>query len=189
MRWEDLFADLELQWEENEAAELAAELADRSRREAAYLRLIDRLRPVVGHPARCRVLGGQLAPQTLHGTLSALGVDWFLLAEPGATEVLVPMRSLLAVENLPVVSAQPGHEGPLAAKLDLRYVLRGLVRDRCACTLLLVDGTSLHGMPVRVGADFLEVAEHAVGEFARRGRVRAGWTMPLDAIAYVRRVP
>jgi hypothetical protein len=189
MRWEDLFADLELQWEANEAAELAAELADRSRREAAYLRLIDRMRPVVGHPTRCRVLGGQRAPETLHGTLAALGVDWFLLAEPGATEALVPMRSLLAVENLPVVSAQPGHEGPLAAKLDLRYVLRGLVRDRSACTLRLVDGTGLHGTPVRVGADFLEVAEHAVGEFARRGRIRSGWTLPLDAIAYVRRIP
>ncbi|WP_462187726.1 hypothetical protein [Frankia sp. CcWB2] len=189
MRWEDLFADLELQWEANEAAELSAELADRSRREAAYLRLIDRMRPVVGHPARCRVLGGQRAPEILHGTLSALGVDWLLMAEPGATEALVPVRSLLAVENLPVVSAQPGHEGPLAAKLDLRYVLRGLVRDRSACTLMLVDGVTLHGTPVRVGSDFLEVAEHAVGEFARRGQIRSGWTIPLDAIAYVRRIP
>jgi hypothetical protein len=189
MRWEDLFADLELQWEANEDAELAAELADRSRREASYLRLIDRMRPVVGHETRCRVMGGQRSAETLHGTLSALGVDWFLIAEPGATEVLVPVRSLVAVENLPVISAQPGHEGPLAAKLDLRYVLRGLVRDRSACTLMLVDGVMVHGTPLRVGADFLELAEHAVGEFARRGQVRSGWTIPLDALGYVRRIP
>jgi hypothetical protein len=189
MRWEDLFADLEAQWDAEEAAELAAELADRSRREAAYLRMIDRMRPVVGHRTRCRVLGGQRAPETLHGTLAALGVDWFLLAEAGATEALVPMRSLLAVENLPVVSAQPGHEGPLAARLNLRYVLRGLVRDRSACTLRLVDGDGLHGTPVRVGADFLEVAEHSIGEFARRATIRSGWTLPLDAIAFVRRIP
>ncbi len=99
------------------------------------------------------------------------------------------MRALLAVENLPVISAAPGHEGPLGAKLDLRYVLRGLVRDRSTCTLRFVDGTTLHGTPVRVGADFLEVAEHAVGEFARRGQIRSGWTLPLNALAYIRRIP
>ncbi|MCK9922512.1 hypothetical protein MXD61_11585 [Frankia sp. AgPm24] len=189
MRWEDLFADLELQWEANEAAELASELADRSRREAGYLRMIDRMRPVVGYPTRLRVLGGQHAGESLHGTLAALGMDWLLLAEPGATEALVPMRALLAVENLSVISAAPGHEGPLGAKLDLRYVLRGLVRDRSTCTLRFVDGTTLHGTPVRVGADFLEVAEHAVGEFARRGQIRSGWTLPLNALAYIRRIP
>lgn len=189
MRWEDLFADLELQWEADEAAELASELADRSRREASYLRLIDRMRPVVGRPTRCRVQGAPRSPETLHGTLAALGVDWFLLAEPSATEALVPIRSLLAVENLASVSAQPGHEGPLAARLDLRYVLRGVVRDRSACTLRLIDGSTLHGTPARVGADFLEIAEHAVGEYARPGRVRAGWTLPLEAIAFLRRLP
>ncbi len=83
MRWEDLFADLELQWEANEAAELASELADRSRREAGYLRMIDRMRPVVGYPTRLRVLGGQHAGESLHGTLAALGMDWLLLRTGG----------------------------------------------------------------------------------------------------------
>ena len=41
-RWEALFDDLAMQWEAAEAAEVELELADRSRREVAFLRLIDR---------------------------------------------------------------------------------------------------------------------------------------------------
>lgn len=189
MRWEDLFADLELQWEAAEAATLEAELADRSRREAGHLRLLDRLRPAVGHGIRCllRVGGGGVEQAVVTGRLAALGVDWLLLDEPGMTEILVPRQSLLAVRGLPAVSAQPGHEGLVAARLDLRYVVRGLVRDRSACAVSLLGGGLLTGTLLRVGADFFELAEHGVGEYARRGDVRGGWTVTFDGLAFIRR--
>ncbi|CAI7979763.1 hypothetical protein MXD62_33870 [Frankia sp. Mgl5] len=188
MRWEDLFADLELQWEAVEAAELEAEIADRTRREAGYLRLLDRLRPAVGAEVRCLLRGGPTAgPAAVTGRLTALGVDWLLLSESGPAEVLVPRSSLLAVRGLPTVSAQPGHEGRLAARLDLRHVLRGLVRDRAACAVALLGGGQLTGTLLRVGADFVELAEHPLGEFARRGEVRSGWTVPLEGLAFIRR--
>lgn len=187
MRWEDLFADLELQWEAAEAAEFDAEIADRTRREAAYLRLIDRMRPAVDHEVRCLLKGGPAEPMVITGLLTALGVDWFLLAEHGGTEVLVPMSSLLAVSGLPAVSAHPGHEGPLAARLDLRYAVRGLVRDRSECVVRLLGGGVLTGTLLRVGADFFELAEHPPGEYVRRGQVRGAWTVPFENLAFIRR--
>jgi len=183
MRWEALFEDLEVQWEAAETAELAAEIADRSRREAAYLRLVDRLRPAVGYPLRLGVIGE--AP--LGGRLSTVGVDWLLVAESETREVLVPTRSVLWIHGLFAVSAQPGHEGPLAARLDLRYALRGIVRDRSACAVVLVDGTSVVGTLDRVGSDFIEIAEHPEAEFRRARTVLSARTIPLAAVAFIRR--
>ncbi|CUU59993.1 hypothetical protein CcI49_33260 [Frankia sp. CcI49] len=188
MRWEDLFSDLELQWEAAEAAELDAEIADRTRREAAYLRMLDRMRPAIGSEVRCLLRGGPgPGPFAVNGRLSALGVDWLLLNETASTELLVPRASLLAVRGLTAVSAQPGHEGRLAARLDLRHVVRGLVRDRSVCAVTLLGGAALTGTLLRVGADFLELAEHPLGEFARRTEIRSGWTIPFDGLAFIRR--
>ncbi|KLL12032.1 hypothetical protein [Protofrankia coriariae] len=188
MRWEALFADLEMQWEAAEAAELDAELIDRSRREAAYLRLIDRLRPAIGSSLRLGVqVVGRESDSVLTGQLTALGVDWMLLREPAAHEVLVPLHRVLWVHGLAALSAHPGHEGPLAVRLDLRYVLRGVARDRSSCAVVLADGTPVRGTVDRVGADFVEVAEHLDDEFRRARSVRAVRTIPLAAIGFVRR--
>ncbi len=188
VRWEALFADLEMQWEAAEAAELDSELMDRSRREAAHLRLIDRLRPAIGSSLRVGVqAAGRESDGVLVGRLTALGVDWMLLREPAAHEVLLPLRCVLWVHGLASLSAQPGHEGPLAVRLDLRYVLRGVVRDRSSCSVVLSDGTPVRGTIDRVGADFVEVAEHPDDEFRRARSVRGVRTIPLAAIGFVRR--
>jgi hypothetical protein len=183
VRWEALFEDLELQWESAEAAELGSEVSDRSRREAARLRLVDRVRPAVGQTLRLGVIGDS----PVAGRLTTVGVDWLLLAESPVREVLVPTRSVLWIHGLSPVSAQPGHEGPVAAKLDLRYALRSIVRDRSACSIVLVDGSSLTGTIDRVGVDFLEIAEHPEAEFRRARTVLAARTVPLAALAFVRR--
>jgi hypothetical protein len=186
MRWEALFADLEMQWEAAEAAEMDAELADRSRREVGYLRLVDRLRPAVGSTVRCAIIG-MVERVVVTGRLVSVGSDWLLVEESAAQEALIPMRSVLSLQGLGGESRQPGHEGPVASRLDLRYALRRIVRDRSMCTVVFADGSVLTGTPARVGDDFIEIVEHPGGEFRRPRDARSLHTIPLIAIAFVRR--
>jgi hypothetical protein len=67
--------------------------------------------------------------------------------------------------------------------------VRGLARDRSAVQLVLVDGAVVTGTIDRVGADFCEIAEHALDQ-ARRGSAVQGVTaVALSALAVVRAAP
>ena len=183
MRWEGLFADLEGQVESAEALELAAEVADRTRRERGRIRLVDRLRPSLNRPLQVTVAGaGHLA-----GQLTAVGADWLLLEEESGREALVPVAHLLRVQGLGTRAEEPGSEGRVAARLDLRSALRGLVRDRSSVHVVLRDGSDLSGTLDRVGLDHCELAMHAIGESRRSRSVRSLDVVPVAALACVRR--
>jgi hypothetical protein len=186
MRWDELFDDLEAQLDEVAAADLAAEVADRSRRELAVLRLVDRLRPVLGQSLAVRVRGTD-GVDTVDGHLTAVGPDWLLLAEVGGRECLVATAAVVSIGGLAAQTAMPHSEGEVTARLTLTFALRGVVRDRSAVTMTLIDGSTTAGTIDRVGADFLELAEHPAGEPRRRDAVRLVRTYPLAAIALVRR--
>jgi hypothetical protein len=182
MRWEELFRDLEGQLEATEGAELAAEVADRTRHETAQLRLLDRLAPGVGHQVRLHVLGaGQVT-----GRLEQMGAEWLLVAEAAGRQALVPVAAVLSAGSLGVLSRQPGQEGRVAARLGLGSALRAIARDRLQVTVVLLDGGAFTGTVDRVGADFLEMAEHAPGEPRRRGDVSAMRAVAFAAVAAVR---
>src|SRR3954451_19205871 len=119
MRWQALFADLEAQFEAAQAAELAAEVTDRTRREAARLRLADRLAGALGGELAVDVVGAG----AVRGRLTSSGVDWLLIEELTGAEVLVPEHSVISVRGLTVWSQSPGGEGVVAGRLDLRYAL------------------------------------------------------------------
>jgi hypothetical protein len=53
--------------------------------------------------------------------------------------------------------------------------------------MIFVDGTTATGTIDRVGADFVELSEHRVGEFRRARDVLAVRTVPFEAIGLVRR--
>jgi hypothetical protein len=181
-RWQRLFGDLDAEAEAAERAALVVEVMDRARAEFGRVRLVDRLRGSSGHPVRCQVLGGE----AVAGLVRDVGPDWVLLGEPSGAEALVPLARIAAVTGLGLHSAPPGSEGRVGARLDLRYVLRRLARERAGLTVVLADGTGLAGTLDRVGADFVEVAEHPAGE-PRRGRdVRQVRTVPLAALAVLR---
>jgi len=183
MRWDELFDDLEAQFGEAETADLAAEVTDRSRRELSLLRLVDRLRPVIGQPLVLRIVGAGV----IEGELRAVGPDWLLLAEVGGREALVAAPAVLWIGGLAAQTAVPHGEGQVAARLDLAYALRGIVRDRSAVSLTLLDGATATGTLDRVGVDFVEMAEHAPGEPRRHDAVRAVRAYPLTSLAVVRR--
>ena len=182
MRWTALFDDLEAQLEAADDAELAAEVADRSRREAALLALHDRLGGSLGAPLTVQLP----ALGALHGGLRDSGPDWLLLEEPGGREALVPLAAVLGVTGVGPRSSVPGSGGPVARRLDLRWALRGLARSRAGVVVGLSDGSLLPGTLDRVGLDHLDLAEHPAGEVRRPTAVRSVRLVPLRALAVVR---
>jgi hypothetical protein len=181
-RWERLFADLDASAEEADRAELDAELVDRARGELGRIRLVDRLRAAIGHPVAVTLTGGM----TLNGLLREVGPDWLLTSEVAGREALVSLPAVCTFNGLGALSAVPQSEGRVTAKLDLRYALRRLARDRAAVATTLTDGSVLFGTCDRVGADFFELAEHSAGEPRRAGAVRGVRTVPLSAFALAR---
>jgi len=182
MRWDDLFADLDAQLEAAEAAELAGEVADRTRREQGLLRLVDRLRPALGVTlaVTCSGVG------TVHGRLLDVGPDWLLLEETGQRELLLSSAAVLGITGVGAHSDVPGSEGEGGRKLDLRWALRGLARSRVGVQVVLLDGTVLAGTLDRVGADHADLAEHPPGEARRASAVRQVRVLPLSALSAIR---
>jgi hypothetical protein len=182
MRWQALFADLEAQLDAAAAAELAGEVAERSRIEHGRVTTADRL-AAAGSADLSVVLPGH---DVLRGCLLDAGVDWLLLAEPGGREALVPLSALLSVTGLSRAAVAPEADGPVGRALDLRWALRGLARGRTGVVLGLSDGSAVSGTLDRVGADHVELAEHPAGEARRAPAVRAVRLVPLAALVVVR---
>ena len=181
MRWEQLFADLDAEFEDQERRELLAEVADRTRREGALVGLGDRLRAGHGAALVVRCLGGHQVTARLLDS----GADWLLLEETGRRQVLVPLASVVTVTGLGSATAPPGSQGVVARRLDLRWALRGLARSRTGVRLLLGDGNALAGTLDRVGMDHIELAEHPDGELRRVRAVRQVVAVPLAALSAV----
>lgn len=185
MRWEQLFADLEARWAAAEDADFAAEVADRTRSEAARIALVDRLRAGRGRPVRLQLLGGTV----VEGVLETVGPDWILVTDDAAagTEALVVLAALGAVRGLGRTGADPGPTGASVSRLGLGHALRQVARDRLPVVVTLVDATAVVGTVDRVGADHLELTEHPAGDLRRGRDVSAARLVPTSAIACVRR--
>jgi hypothetical protein len=182
MRWQHLFADLSAQWEAAEVSAERAEAASHARSEVGSVLLADRLRGAAGARLVLRCRGaGQVA-----GVVADVGTDWLLLVDDRGGEALVAAAAVLSVSGLGRRTAAPEETGEVDRRLDLRWAVRGLARDRSPVRLVLVDGAVVTGTIDRVGADFCEVAEHALDE-ARRGSAVQGVTaVPLSALAVIR---
>jgi hypothetical protein len=183
MRWDGLFADLEAQAEALDIAERAAEIDERARLEIGRIRLLDRLRPAVGLPVRLQCRGAV----TVTGPLRRVGPDWLLVDEGGEREALVVLAAVLGVSGLARLSDVPDSEGVVESRLGLRHALRGIARDRSAVRITDQSGATVDGTIDRLGADYVEVAEHPAGELRRRTDVRDVVVLPLAALAVVRR--
>jgi hypothetical protein len=184
MRWQQLFADLQAQFEAEEVGAERSEAASRTRAELGSVRLAERLRGAVGSPV---TLGCQGAGQVT-GVLVDVGVDWVLL-EDGGREDLVALRAVRTVGGLGRRTALPEPAHAVWHRLDLRRAVRGLVRDRGTVQVVLDDGVVLTGTLDRVGADYVELAEHPADLPRRPEAVQGVRAVVLDAVALVRTAP
>jgi hypothetical protein len=182
VRWQQLFADLEAQFAEAATASERAEEASRARFEMGAVGLSDRLRGALGHPlvVRCRGAG------QVNGTLADTGPDWLLLEDDGGRDVLVASRAVLAVGGLGRETATTEPSSVVRSRLDLRRAIRALARDRASVQVLLEDGATVSGTIDRVGADHVELAEHAADVARRSDAVVGVRAVVLDAIVLVR---
>jgi hypothetical protein len=182
VRWERLFDDLEAQLEAGERDELAAEISDRTRSETARIRLSDRLRQALGVNVELTIAGAG----TLSGVVVRVGQGWLLLDTATRPEVLITEPGLFALRGLPVAATDSAAIGAVESRLDLGHVLRAIARDRAALTVMLRDGSSCVGTIDRVGADFVDVAEHAADEPRRASNVTAIRTVAFSAVSLLR---
>jgi hypothetical protein len=182
VRWDRLFDDLEAQLAVADSEELAAEISDRTRREVAQVRLLDRLRQAVGGPVDLTIEGAG----SLRGVISRVGQGWLLLDVASQPAALVTGHGILAVRGLPVAAAQPAEIGLVCSRLDLGHIMRAVARDRAQVSVVLRDGSFYLGTVDRVGADFVDLAEHAMGEPRRPADVSGLRTVPFAGICVVR---
>ena len=187
MRWEQLFAALEAQFGELADAQERAEFADRTRVVGGAVTMSERLAGSVDTLVRVRTSG-----PTITGTLRQVGADW-VLVEESAGEVIVGLDAVTGVEGLS--SATGPALSAVALRLDLRWAVRGLARDRAPVSVIVRGpgaGSSsqvemgVAGTVDRVGADFLELAVHAAWEPRRARSVRSVMLIPLTAVVAIR---
>ncbi|MGH3431574.1 MAG: hypothetical protein ACRDQB_01925, partial [Thermocrispum sp.] len=77
--------------------------------------------------------------------------------------------------------------GEVERRLGLASLLRRVSRDRSPITVHRLGAAALHGTPVMVGADFVELALHERGELPRSAAVSGRQVVPLAAVTVVRR--
>lgn len=176
-RWDGLFADMEAQLAAVRAAELVAEVADRTRAELATVALADRLRAHVGSALTVRTSIGT----AITGELVDVAAQWLLLGERG-WQCLVPITAVDDVAGLGLHVAAP--EPAVLRALGLGHALRALARDRVVVRLVTRSG-DLRGRLQRVGADFVEVTADT-GE-RRPGRPETR-TVPFGALVLLHSV-
>ncbi|MGW1343100.1 hypothetical protein ACWCOV_18755 [Kribbella sp. NPDC002412] len=180
MRWDALFADLESQFEALQEGDLYGEVADRIRAEVGKITVLDRLRGAVDTVVRVELTNAD----PVQGQLTRVGKDCLLIEAERAEEWLIPVAALVAVHRLGPW-AEPA-VGAVAGKLGLTHLLRGIARDRSPVALFC-GGAPVTGTIDRVGADFLELAEHPLDAPRRRTEVYNVRLVPTQALCAVRR--
>ncbi|SNR74294.1 hypothetical protein [Blastococcus mobilis] len=182
MRWQQLFEDLQSQFEAEQAAGERAESASRTRTEMGAVHLGQRLGGALGFSLTLGVRGaGPVA-----GVLVDQGPDWLLLEDGQGREQLVALAAVGTVAGLGRRTTVPEPVDGVRARLDLRRALRGLARDRRVVQVVLDDGGTLTGTLDRVGADFVELAVHPADEFRRNEAVQGVQAVVIRAVAVVR---
>jgi len=181
VRWDDVFADLEVEAAGLRQQERDAEIADRTRAELATVVLADRFRAAVGRSASVLVTGLGV----VNGRVERVARRWVLLVAADDVEWLVAWPAVLGAAGLPVqaVEESPGH---VNSALGWPATWRVLARDRGPVQVVRLDASMVTGVPDRVGADFVELGLRDPGDASTRTPSTAVELVPYAAVAAVR---
>ena len=182
MRWQRLFDDLEAQLDGEVTEAIDAELADRIRGELAKTSIEDRLRGSLGGLVTLELAGAG----SLRGTVRRVGADWLIIDETGATSTIVLIAAVSGARGLAVAARGREVDGTVTTRIGISGVLRVLARDRTPTAVVRVAGSRLAGTITRVGADYFDLAEHAVDEPRGPGSTAISRTVPVSAVATLR---
>jgi hypothetical protein len=175
-----LFDDLAAQLEAAERAERVAESADLRRLEQSRISLAERLGGAIGADVSLSVEG----VAAVAGELRQVGHDWLLMDAVHGGETVVALSAVVSASGLPAGAAQP--DDGVDRRLGLGVVLRRLARDRLPVTIVTRSGSVCSGTIDRVGADYLDLAEHAADRPRRASDVQRVRTVAFTALAIVR---
>ena len=124
----------------------------------------------------------------LRGTLVASYPDFFVLQAPDGGQHLVRLQAAsVALPPGPATLQQAPAGGQ--RRYHFALALRELARRREPVRVELADGGTAEGTIEAVGSDYLELAEHDVGEARREAAVRARRFAAFAAVAFVSLLP
>lgn len=165
-----------------EAEDLRAEVADRARAERATVTLAERLRSQHDSPIEVLLRDGS----TASGVIGDAAAQWLMLEPTDTTgELLVPIQAVAGFRGL---SRRAGGEPSVVERrLGLGNALRAIARDRAAVEIATTGGR-FTGTVDRVGADHLDLAEHARDALRRSRDVRGVVVVQFAALVWIRRL-
>ena len=176
-RFDDLLAGILAEAEAAEAASMDADIAEVERAARAESRLLDRLRGQ--RQASVEIAGGG----QVTGLIAAVGRDVVVLAADDGDWV-IPAWGVAAVIELGGGAREAASP---SERLGFASVARAWARQRSVVRVLRMGAGPLDGTIDAVGADHLDLAEHDPGEPRRVEAVRRRVTVPLGAVAALRR--
>ena len=122
---------------------------------------------------------------SFRGTIVASYPEFLVVRTADGAEQLIRLGPAVSV----ALSAEPRSLRPTPGAATRRYqfalALRELARRREPVRVLLGDASSCDGTIEAVGSDYLEIAEHDLGEARRRGAVRARRFVAFAAVVAV----
>ncbi len=181
MRWDELFGDLDVAADGLAQRDRDLEIAERTRTELSGIAMADRLRAGVGAVVTLQVSG----VGRLEGRLSRVTPQWLLLDPDGRHGWAVALSALVGVEGLSTAAAPAHTQGAVGSRTTWGSAFRVLSREREVVVLRCLDGSSVRGVPARVGLDFVEMwqrADDGAGSSGPGQRLTVG---PYTAVAAV----
>jgi hypothetical protein len=179
-RLDRVFEELEAEFDASLRWEAEQEALAAIRAEAGEVSLWEHLTRRVGRPVVVTV--GTLR---LDGVLLASYPDFVALRTTDGRQHLVTLGPAVSLRVAADVRLAPAAGGRVASRYGLPLALRELARRREPVMVSLADQSVVTGTIELVGRDYLELAEHELGDVPRRATVTGHRLVPLAAVTAV----